>query len=579
MLIRAQGRPAGWRWTLSFLLLSIALGYGVIFLGNVHYLVVDDPLLAIIAGGGYGESNAPYLMFLNILVGWVLQGLYAVLPAVPWYPVILIGMECLAFWYAYVLTRRFTNHVAPIIVLGIIQLAASLTFTYTTVAAVIAAVGLAGMAINTLGSSPWHAFVIPVILAWCGYLVRVPSFIVAMLVVIAFLLFAWLAGDRKGRMHLVAALIITALLAIGAGQINTQAYEANEHNAHALIRQDDAHRMVDYQPVDYDTHERQFERMGWSRNDLDAYYDWIIADFDVYSVANLGELGTMNTFTNKYELSPIHLARSMIDKRNLLAFASVLSITVLAILAALHIPDRRRRRLFLALIVTTFALACAGDLMLYVRQRAVINALMALLFPSLLVMTFITAITLSNHATSGNDSIADTTQHTDSRHFLSRTAATLWQSGMSLVLVMALSAGIITGPTLRGTDPALDNALTTWMNAHPNTLVTTGSGVRYRQSLPIFKIEVPDHFRQIVKIGSWSMDGQRWYGQLNQWNIDPDHLLLDIARKDNIVYVPDDAEQLRLVATFIQEHTGGTVTATEIHQLPEGKAIYRLSLQ
>lgn len=123
---------------------------------------------------------------------------------------------------------------------------------------------------------------------------------------------------------------------------------------------------------------------------------------------------------------------------------------------------------------------------------------------------------------------------------------------------MALSAGIITGPTLRGTDPALDNALTTWMNAHPNTLVATGSGVRYRQSLPIFKIEVPDHFRQMVKIGSWSMDGQRWYDQLNQWNIDPDHLLLDIARKDNIVYVPDDDEQLRLVTTFIQEHTGGT---------------------
>lgn len=575
--MRVCERPIGWRWSLFSLLLSIILGYGVILLGNVHYLVVDDPLLAIIAGGGYGNQNAPYLMFLNILVGWLLQGLYAAWPTVPWYPVVLVGLECLAFWYAYMLARRITNRVAPILILGVIQLAASLMFTYTTVAAILAVVGLTGLAVNTLGSSPWYAFIFPTVLAWAGYLVRVPSFIVAALVTTAFLLFAWLAGECRSRIILIIALVAVTLLSIGAGQINEQAYMTNEHNMHALIRQNDNHRMVDYQPVDYDTHKQQFERMGWSHNDLNAYYDWIIADFDVYSVSNLGKLGTMNTFANKYELSPIHLARSMIGKHNILAFISVASFTLIAIITALHIPDQRKRRLFIMLIAATFGLACAGDLMLHVRQRAVVNALMALLIPALLVTAFITVVMWSESQSDHNPMTQPQRTHRTIFSGMPKTIS-LWQGGMSLLLALSLLGGIVTGPTLRTTDLTLDHALSTWMDKHPNTLVVTGSGMHYQQSLPIFKIRVPAHFQQIVKIGSWSIDGQRWYDQLDRWNVDPNHLVLDIARKDNLVYIPDDAKQLKLVITFIQEHTGENVTETKIQQLPEGKNIYRLAL-
>jgi hypothetical protein len=136
-----------------------------------------------------------------------------------------------------------------------------------------------------------------------------------------------------------------------------------------------------------------------------------------------------------------------------------------------------------------------------------------------------------------------------------------------------------TNDTMDSTDYSeLDDSLTSWMNRHPAVLVVTGAGMRYRQQGPIFSLRTPEHFQQMVKIGSWSIDGQRWYDQLSKWDVDPEHLVLQIAQKDNLVFIPDNPQQLNLVTAFIEEHTGKRVNTEQISTLDGMAVVYKLSL-
>lgn len=52
-----------------------------------------------------------------------------------------------------------------------------------------------------------------------------------------------------------------------------------------------------------------------------------------------------------------------------------------------------------------------------------------------------------------------------------------------------------------------------------------------------------------------------------------------MAERDDIVFMPDDSRQLKLVETFVREHSGRDVTSERVAGLPEGRALYRLTLR
>ena len=52
---------------------------------------------------GHSEAS-PYMIFCNIVLGWLLFALYSIFPSVAWYPIVLIVFTFLAFLalgYAY----------------------------------------------------------------------------------------------------------------------------------------------------------------------------------------------------------------------------------------------------------------------------------------------------------------------------------------------------------------------------------------------------------------------------------------------------------------------------------------------
>ena len=534
---------------------SVALSFGLMLVLRIHFMVVDDSLLAMIAAGAYGPGTSQYLLFPNITVGWLLSGLYSIAPFLPWYALLVVGLECLSFWMAGLMLCRARVSARWFAALALAEVLASCLVTYTVSAALATAVGVC-----CLARPPEHhraAWVVAsAALALAGFLLRAPSMAVALLVAIPVVAST---ASREGRVRTAALLAVVLLACAAASALNGWAYAQSPRDMDSLTRQDDSHRMVDYAPVAWDAHAAELERIGWSKNDLEAYYSWTLADFDVYSVENLGKLGQMLPLAEKYQVSPLGLLKGIAKPRGALALMSVLALAVLASpLGSAGATWRRWTPLFVVLCFT------AGYVALVVRQRVVGNALAALLVPSIVCVCV--AYAGGPHSSGGE---ATNPEPGHRRKAVMGACALLY-----LLSTVAFAASLMKAPG--GGDSTLDRSVDSWMERHPNELVATGASFQFMRDRPVFELSVPERFLQTVKVGSWSIDGTRWYSQLERWGVDPRHLLLELAAKDNIVFLPDDDRQLGLVETFITEHTGRAVTADEVAELEGGGTLYRL---
>ena len=69
---------------LSISLISLVFFLACIILGRLKYSTNDDTIMNLIAAGAFGESSQ-YLVYNNIIFGYVLKVLYTVIPGVNWY--------------------------------------------------------------------------------------------------------------------------------------------------------------------------------------------------------------------------------------------------------------------------------------------------------------------------------------------------------------------------------------------------------------------------------------------------------------------------------------------------------------
>lgn len=546
------------RAALAALLVSASLSFGFIYVFRIHFMVVDDPLLAMISAGAYGAGTSQFLLFPNILVGWFVSCLYSLAPVAPWYSLVVVGLECLSFWIAYLLLIRAGSPGWALAVLVLLEALSSCLVTYTVVAAVSSAVG-ACCAVNRPARRGGVWPIASAVLMIAGFLLRPPSMVVGLLVAAPVVVGSAMRGGSIRVAALFAAVLVSCAL---ASALNTWAYSQSPRDMDSLTRQDDAHRLVDYAPVDYSSHSSELGSMGWSENDLRSYYDWIFADFDVYSVENLEKLGKMLPFSERYQVSPLGVIRGVVNRKAALAIVSIFSLAVLC-RPARHGAGRG----------LPFAIALCfllGLVALVVRQRLVDNALAALFVSAPICICLVRdwdTTPCIRSIPSG-----------DSPRPLPATSCRRW-GGAILALLFLFSAIAFTALTMKapgGGIPALDRAVDRWMEENPDEFVVTGAGFQFMRDRPAFELSVPERFLQTVKVGSWSIDGTRWYSQLESWGVDPRHLLLELAAKDNLVFLPDDAEQLRLVETFISEHSGRNVAVDEVADFGGGRELYRL---
>lgn len=92
---------------LSAVFLNIIVLEFVLVFCEIKYETSDDYIMSKIVSGAYGGEHNPHLIYINIIVGFFLKIMYAVVPQISWYLILQLGISlvgCTAF--TYVILKR-----------------------------------------------------------------------------------------------------------------------------------------------------------------------------------------------------------------------------------------------------------------------------------------------------------------------------------------------------------------------------------------------------------------------------------------------------------------------------------------
>jgi len=78
------------RYSIAAVFVALIMSLTYLFV-PIRFGTVDDVTMMYIVSGNFTGSPSPYLFWSNILFGYLLSGLYTLLPAVPWYGIVYIA--------------------------------------------------------------------------------------------------------------------------------------------------------------------------------------------------------------------------------------------------------------------------------------------------------------------------------------------------------------------------------------------------------------------------------------------------------------------------------------------------------
>lgn len=97
------------------IVVCFALPFLILLLYGCNFLINDDFYMMLIAEGKYG-NDSQYLIFINIVVGYILKGLYCLVPSFNWYVLLQLVIIIICFWIiTFLIFKRFSWRYACII--------------------------------------------------------------------------------------------------------------------------------------------------------------------------------------------------------------------------------------------------------------------------------------------------------------------------------------------------------------------------------------------------------------------------------------------------------------------------------
>lgn len=274
---------------LAFLAVLACLG-ATCFLFGIRYQLNDDAIISNIAAGAYGEDSQ-YLVYVNILFGWVLKGLYFVYGGVNWFVVLLLagGVFCFTILGELLLQKLGTKAGLPLFICFLVLAGVDFfhMFHYVKYAALFLATGLALLA---QGLGKWNIRVLTgLLLAVLGSMLRFQQLFAVGGLSAAVLL--WIFFTLPSKQKWRAAISVAALLALAFGLkgIDTLAYRQNAAWASYAEFNEVRTDISDFR-LQFAAGAQTLAPLGYTVTDFEMLETWNYYDPQVFSTESLTEI-------------------------------------------------------------------------------------------------------------------------------------------------------------------------------------------------------------------------------------------------------------------------------------------------
>ena len=539
----------------SFLLSAIV---AIIILGfdEIYYSMADDYLMHLISKGVFGNGADAYLVFINIILGYILKGLNILLPSLDWFILFYIFAIIYCFTLLIFIFYKETKNLFFVAGLVLIESVIIYHLTFTIVAYLCIATAFLYWADLIISDSAKISVLNIIIISSCfclGIMYRKGVYLSTICLFIPFIIFYIKRILTKA--HLIVVVWLFFLFTI-TSFVNDQAYHNSEQWEEYSEFNKNRAQVVDNIVVNYAENQEKLQEIGLSENDLKCVYQWIFADKEVFSADRMQKLAEINPAQTRLNFDFVDILKKMIGLNYNYYFLFV-------IVLALYFSGLKKSPYILATSFLVYGEIAA----LYIRNRPVER----IMIPIYIIGSLLLFIGGKNY-----------------KGVKSRKSFPVVGTLFALMLMFAQVNMIIDNNKLTEEYEARNNKykeVYEYINQHHEWLFagssSTLNGLLYNDN--VLGIGTQMSVENVIKLGSWDIYSSRYYYQTKKYNIeDPDRLILGMADNENVVYIvnSDNTYEKNSLKQFFLEHEDGDTEFELVKKFENvGIEIYRLETQ
>ena len=370
------------------IMVAILITYIPYILGRLYWFCPDDTLLNQIAEGSYGKDYSQFLIFENIILGYFIKLCYMMFSGVNMYAIVMLFIVAMSFGVFYWVIIRKVNSklIFPFVVAVHIFILCHITYTLIAGISVCAGVVLLYETECRRRKLIEISDVISVVFVVLGSMIRIEGALIAIALSVVLLFGQMKCKGKIGKSVFIVAII--SMIGIGiTTEINSLFYSAEPWSSQ-MERLD--YRMVDWNKIAYSEYNKEYDDLSMTENDVDCYYSWIFADFDVFSIENLRSIKKFAKLNTLYDFDILSLIKKMLTFK-----FNYLYVLVAAILFTFCKKEERKKFLCIFIMAELLFLA------LLIRQRPVLNAVLTIYVVSCVMMLLYLEINKNRHGIIG----------------------------------------------------------------------------------------------------------------------------------------------------------------------------------
>lgn len=515
---------------------------------KIYYLMPDDYLMHQISKGEFGNGKDAYLIFINIILGYIIKGLNELMAWGDWFILLYIITIISCFSCLIFVFLKRTKNIFIISALLLTELIVFYNLTFTIVAYLCIATALTYWCYIIDGSHEMRTINILIVCVFfsLGIMYRKGVWLSAIILFLPFLVFHVKEVLRKNNFILGG---ILCLIFISTTFVNEQAYSNDkiwrEYTEFNQVRA----QVVDNTPIIYDENIEKLEEIGLSENDLKCVYRWIFADKEIFSTERLQALSELNPVKEKWNLDIPDIFRKMVNLKYNYYF--------LIIICLAFYFNKSKSYLYLVFVsFITYAQIAA----LYVRNRPVERIMIPIYFiGGILLFWYV------------NERKKKEWKY-------------LFVSSICVIITILPWVNIVNKNQHKVQDYTYRNykyeTVYEYINSHSEILFagssTTLNEISYNDS--VFEIGNQVSAENIIKLGSWDIYSSRYYHQVEKYRVrNEERLILGMINNDAVNYIvqKQNPEEVEILKQYMREHIGIEVRFLQLEELDE-MVIYKI---
>lgn len=292
--------------------MCIVFAFMYVFLNDLQYDTNDDTMLNMIAVGAFGPMSQ-CLLYINVLYGFLLKGLYAVVPYLNWYVVLFLVFNCLSVMIIILTVTDRIGVIQTLLVTILFHLLMyedlyiRIQFTKNAFFYAIAGFCLLLMADGCrMGKKYILLWIAGAFMITLSALIRWRCTMLVMPFGVAALLYRALCDKGEstpaGILKRIKVLAVPVILCIAVVIVDYVYYMNLEEVRNYRQRFDVISRLLDYGELDYERYKDDYEAAGIHESEIKMLQNWVISDVTYMTTERLELIESIKSQDEYYYL-------------------------------------------------------------------------------------------------------------------------------------------------------------------------------------------------------------------------------------------------------------------------------------